>query len=142
MIDFVQWGATGQAYEAEAISVGKWPANAYVNATLPIARDNDYTSWGVGSWASSMNVDENLLNTLVEIGPVPFTDEVTVTFEQGHDVNEVLLFNMLGELIYHKQIMQSSMIVTIATNELQNGVYLMELRRSGRQSMVKRLVKR
>jgi hypothetical protein len=142
MIDFVQWGATGQAFEAEAISVGKWSANAYVNATLPITRDNDYNSWGVGNWASSMHVDESLLNSMVEIGPVPFTDEVTVTFEQGHNVNEVLLYNMLGELIYHKQIMQSSLITTIVTSELQNGVYLMELRRTGKQSIVKRLVKR
>lgn len=142
MIDYVQWGATGQAYEAEAISVGKWTASAYVNATLPITRDNDYTTWGVGNWASSMNVEENLLSTLVKVGPVPFNNEVTLTFEQGHDINEVLLYNVLGELIYHKQIMQASLVIIIATNDLQNGVYLMELRRSGKPSMVRRLVKR
>ncbi len=142
MVDYVQWGATGQAYEAEAISVGKWGASTFVNATLPITRSNNYGSWGASEWASSMDLPEATLDYLVEIGPVPFQDEITMKFEQGHDVNHIMLYNVLGQLIYQQEVMQASIIININSSNFKSGVYLVELQRNGKQSMVKRLVKR
>ena len=76
------------------------------------------------------------------VGPVPFQDEINLKFEQGHDVNHIKLYNVLGELIYQQEVMQASIIVNINSSNFKSGVYLVELQRNGKQSMIKRLVKR
>ena len=142
MVDFVQWGAAGQAYEAEAVSAGRWQAGTFVNATLPITRSNNYGSFGSSEWASSVGFDESALRAMVSFQPLPFQDELNLRFEQGHAFNEVRLYNVLGELITTKQIMQSTISLSLNTGSLKNGIYLIELRRDDGLSVVRRVVKR
>jgi hypothetical protein len=142
MVDFVQWGAGGQAYESEAVSAGRWSTGDYVNASLPITRSNNYASFGASEWYSSVGLDENSLEAMVQIGPVPFDSEINMTFEQGHAFNEVFVFNMLGELVYHQKVMQHTAALTLNTAELKSGVYLIEIKRKEGIGLVKRLVKR
>lgn len=142
LVDFVQWGAAGQAYESEAVAAGRWQAGTFVNASLPITRSGNYGSFGSSEWASSVGVDEGTLRAMVTFQPLPFQDELNLRFEQGHVFSEVRLYNVLGELITTKQIMQNTIALTLNTSALKNGIYLIELRRGDGLSVVRRVVKR
>jgi hypothetical protein len=142
MVDFVQWGAGGQEYETQAVNAGRWAVGAFVNASLPIARSNNYGSWGASEWASSVGLDEKALEAMVQVGPVPFDTEINMSFEQGHSFNEVFVFNMLGELVYTQKLMQHTASLKLNTAELKSGVYLIEIKSNNRVGIVKRLVKR
>ena len=89
-----------------------------------------------------MGVDESMLESMVNVGPVPFDSEIKLTFEQGHSFSEVFVFNMLGELVYHQKLMQHSATLTLNTVELKSGVYLIEIKQEKGLGLVKRLVKR
>jgi hypothetical protein len=142
MVSYVAWGAGGQAYEAEAVAAGKWQVNAYVNFTLPIKRSLDYAGNGPSYWYSSMGKEEISILNFLEVYPSPFHDELNLRFEQGHDYSDVLLYNVLGQLIYQKRIMQETVALNLTTSELKQGIYLLEVRTNKGKSQVKKMVKR
>lgn len=142
MVSYVAWGAAGQAYEAEAVASGHWQVGAFVNYSLPIKRHSDYSGSGPGYWYSTMRVEENALCNKLELYPLPFQDELNLKFEQGHGITDVNLYNLLGQLVIHKSVMQQSAALTLATQELANGVYLLEAKGNKGQSQVRRVIKR
>ena len=142
MVSYVAWGAGGQAYESEAVAAGKWQLNAFVNYTLPIRRNSDYTTSGAGNWYSTMGQEETSVLNFLEVYPSPFQDELNLRFEQGHDYTDVLLYNVMGQLLYQKRLMQETAALNLTTSELKPGIYLLEVRTITGKSQVKRLVKR
>ena len=142
LVDFVQYGAAGQPYEAEAAAAGRWSVGAFVNAGLPITRSNNYGSFGASEWASSVTIDENTLSNIVSFQPLPFQNELNLRFEQGHGISEIVFYNVLGQLLLTKQVMQQTLSLTINTSDLQNGVYLVELRRIDGRNIVRKVIKR
>ena len=142
LITFVQWGAAGQQFESIAVTAGLWAASTFVNSTLPINRDGNYNSWGAGNWSSGLNVTEFNLEDYVEIGPMPFKNHINLIFTQGHRFEGANIYNVLGKLVQHMNIMQSTALLTISTEDLANGIYFIELQTSDGQLLVNRLVKR
>lgn len=142
MVSYVAWGAGGQAYEAEAVAAGKWQLNGFVNYTLPIKRNGDYSGNGPSYWYSTMGQEETSILNFLEVYPSPFQDELNLRFEQGHDFTDVLLYNVMGELLFQKRIMQETVALNLTTSGLKPGVYLLDVHKSNGKSQVKRLVKR
>ena len=142
MIDFVQWGSGGQPFESLAVAAGLWAAGTFVNSGLPITRSNNYGNVGSGEWSSSLNVREYNTEDFVEIGPMPFEDHINLVFTQGHRFTEANLYSVLGKLVEHMDIMQSTASLSLSTHEMANGVYLIELKTSDGNLLIKKLIKR
>jgi hypothetical protein len=141
LVDFVQWGAAGQPFEAQAVAAGKWQAGTFVSASLPIARSSNFGLTGAGQWYSSLGVLPDYLKEFVKVYPQPFADELNLKFEQGHPYQEVLMYNLLGELLYRKNVMQTQVLVVSAI-AFKPGIYLVELRKASGDGTVMRIVKR
>lgn len=142
LIDFVQWGAAGQAFEAIAVAAGIWQAGQFVNSSLPINRSNNYGSWGASEWASGLDLDEYDFEDFVTIAPLPFGEELNFTFEQGHSFTELTLYNILGKLMLHRKVMQSTAALNLSTENLASGIYVVEMKSASGKSFVKKLIKR
>lgn len=142
LVDYVSWGAASQAYESIAVAAGKWGTGEYVNSSLPISRSNNYGTWGASEWSSALNLEEMNLAQFVEIGPVPFSDHIDFKFEQGHTFTELAIYNLLGKLILHQKIMQSTASITLPTSELVEGIYFVQVQTSDGLKLIKKLVKR
>jgi hypothetical protein len=142
LVSYVAWGAAGQAYEAQAVDAGKWQLNAFVNFTLPIRRNGDYSTNGAANWYSTMGLDDAIYFTLVDVYPSPFTNRLNLKFEQGHNYTTLLLYSVCGQVLYQRPILQETTALSIHTYELKPGIYLLELRKANGYTQVKRLVKK
>jgi len=142
LVSYVAWGAAGQPYEAQAVASGKWQTNGFVNYTLPIRRNGDYTTNTSANWYSTMGLNESIYFTLVEVYPSPFTNRLNLKFEKGHNYTTLALYSVCGQVLYQRPISQETTALSIHTYELKPGIYLLELRKSNGYTQVKRLIKR
>jgi hypothetical protein len=141
LVDFVQWGAAGQAYASVAIAAGLWSSGTFVNSSLPITRSNNYGSTGSSEWASSMALAEISLEQMVQIGPLPFDDELNFKFEQGHDFTLIRVYDVLGKLLHKQKFILPSESFIYHSSKLKKGVYLVQLETVTGKVLVKRVLK-
>ena len=142
LVDYVSWGAANQAFESVAVAAGKWGTGEYVNSTLPISRSNNYGVWNASEWSSALTVTEFNLDQFVEISPMPFTDHLNLKFEQGHTFSEIAIYSVLGKLIFHKKIMQTTASIYLPTQDFTEGIYFIEIKTGDGLSLIKKLIKR
>jgi len=84
IIDYVQYGAGGQPYEAIAVQAFLTSVGIYAPGTLPIRRTDANTGPGNGNWV----VDATGMATLFDIAalqtmPNPFANELTLSVSES-----------------------------------------------------------
>jgi len=82
----------------------------------------------VYSSAVGLSEQETILNN-ISLFPNPANDELNILFnaQTNIDINQVLVYNSIGQLVREEEIIIKNKSAIINTKELQNGVYLLKL---------------
>lgn len=128
--------------ESEIIETNQWQIGVFINYSFPLDRGINRLGRNLGIWYSIAGEDENTLFNKIAVYPSPFKDELNLKFEEGHGISDVYLYNLLGQLVIHKMVIQQAVTLTIPTEELADGVYLLEVRGYNGDNQVRRVVKR
>jgi len=85
----------------------------------------DFDNDGVGDACDGLSVEDNS-NSLFTMFPNPANDVLNIKFNNTFETSEILLFNNVGKLIYsiYSGEIYNNQVLTINTNELSPGIYL------------------
>lgn len=138
LASFVQYGAASQPYEAQGVAASLWGTGDFVASTLPIARDNDYSSFGVSHWSGG-NVSLNEFSAIaLQYGPNPFIDQIHVM--NGSSFSTISLSNSLGQTLFYKEGLKEDQL-SISTDKLENGLYFLYAKDENGNYQVYKLIK-
>ncbi len=145
LASFVQYGAAGQMYESVGDSAGVWVIGDFITGGLPLHRDNDYSSFGASHWAGGggfVSIGENNLNDVISLGPVPFNEELTISFSSNSQNTKYTyeIFNVIGTSVINGTAIKQNKLV-INTSLLAHGVYFVRITDNKGNLLTKRLVK-
>jgi hypothetical protein len=68
-----------------------------------------------------------LNNHLRRVYPIPFTNHLFFDFGDYEGISIIQLYNVLGEMVYHRELMASSTGHVIFGNDLPVGVYILRV---------------
>lgn len=123
MLNYVQWGASGQAFESQADSVGLWTAGTFVNGEPPLQRDTDFSTWGASHWSASTGVEPVSPDQIMALGSNPFRSELVITLNSTVDV---FVTTVLGETILQERFVEGEH--RISASAWNSGVILIAIR--------------
>jgi hypothetical protein len=86
----------------------------------------------------TLSVDDNNLNTIVNLYPNPADSYINITLPESNTKASFIIYNMLGKIIYQSPILNSETKVNIA--HLQSGIYLTQIK-LGDKTIIKKLIK-
>jgi len=78
----------------------------------------------------------------LEVYPNPFSDKLTICNIPDSPKLSVCVFNTLGQKVYHKQIQTYGVITIEIDNDLESGVYLLQLTTDNGLIAAKKLIKK
>lgn len=142
MVDFMQYGAAGNATESVAVSKGVWGAGTFVTG-LPsfFYSGNGSTNNGVTFWAGNPNaVDENTLNNKVSVYPNPVSDLLHIDITNHNVINSYKLMNMVGEIVLESNNVKALNYFTIDVSNLASGNYSLQLISEGKVEIEKIII--
>ena len=104
-----------------------------------IVHQNDDPSLGLVTFVPFIDVDNvNESNTLAfEISPNPVSDGTFIIKLEKAIHPEVMIYNVYGQIVKHQQI--DNLINTVNIEELENGIYFVEVR-NAKERMVKKII--
>ncbi len=139
MASFMQYGVGGGPYEALAVSAGLWSTGAFVAGAPPFIRDGNYSTWDAGNWGQGLQVEEPLALPTLKVYPSVFTNSITIEIAQ-QTLKSVELIDATGKVCTSKQGAWNKEL-KIATDNLQNGVYLFRGQTLSGEWITQRLIK-
>lgn len=81
------------------------------------------------------------LTSEIQVFPNPTTTDLFVNLQAFTDqVADLKLYNQLGQLVYEKEMTNSEPVVRIATDQYQNGMYLLEVKTKTGQAITKKIM--
>lgn len=73
------------------------------------------------------DVSEHIIDKLLRVYPNPFTDHIQITSSQGIPINQVVIFNSLGQVIYTNSVVTSSLEISLGELNLPASAYIVRL---------------
>ncbi|WP_353776956.1 T9SS type A sorting domain-containing protein [Winogradskyella sp. 3972H.M.0a.05] len=139
MVDFVQWGSSGNGRESVAVSKGIWSAGTFLDDTdAPFQYTGDGSQNGVTFWDSLLSVSDFTISSL-KLYPNPTDSELNITFNSNIASGSIEVFNILGKQVFSKDINNANSD-SLNISDLAQGLYLIRISSEG-QSETKRFIK-
>lgn len=131
MVDFVQYGDTGQPFEDLAIQSFRWTVGDYITGEPDYVRTS-FNFTGSDEWTALNNVSTGIVNILdnanVDISPNPFNQEITVELNGlAEFVTECQLIDYSGKVINSVQGIRENKIKLETDAGLPAGIYLVRI---------------
>ena len=141
MASFVQYGYSGQTFESVAVAANLWAAGEFVHGGPPLTRDADWSSDGASHWTGTiLSIAERPILQTIEIGPIPFKEELIVQTNQTSAEYSVEIFDVLGYISYQRNAIKEEEL-EINTELFKQGVYFVRISDSKGASLTRRIVK-
>ncbi|MCT4624033.1 MAG: T9SS type A sorting domain-containing protein [Schleiferiaceae bacterium] len=143
MISYVQYGFAGQLFEALAVSVSLWTGGTHVHGSVPLMRDNDWSSDGADHWTGTiLSIYELDLKDVMQIGPNPFNEEVALVNESARGLNYTFeMYDVLGKVALSSQGVREKELI-VNTSLLESGVYFIRITNETGEVHTQRVVKK
>lgn len=144
MIDFVQYGSTGETYVTEAVSAGLWTTSTFAPGDLPICRTDASNGTGNGTWEQPTSIQIINASGDLSIGPNPFTNHLQLNLSETL-LNELGAFDVyLTDMTGKQQALAVNQLngsINLNTDALPAGMYAITLQGRTGLSVVRKLAK-
>lgn len=145
MVDFVQYGDTGQPYEDLAIQAFLWTAGDYIDGEPDYVR-NSFNFTGSNEWTALDNVSTGITNIFssldVVIQPNPFNSRVTVQLGSGSgNIAQCQLLDYSGRVVNSVDVVRESEIQLEADAGLPPGIYLVRVIANDGSAITRKVLK-
>jgi hypothetical protein len=125
MLDFVQWGSTGNGRESVAISKGIWDAGTFLTIAPPYQYTGDGSlQFGIIFWQTSTGIIENDVSRTVTIFPNPVINQLTINVSSLNNVT-IKVFNLLGEELIIERVSSINQQYQLNIKNLTTGKYFL-----------------
>ncbi len=146
IVDFVQYGSTGQDFEVTAIAAALWAADLAAPGPLPIERTDAANGTGNGTWQSNAVVSINSfdLDKSITIAPNPI--QGTMNFTIGDNALSQIesfsyqLIDISGKVITKATALRSKE-VSVDAADLPVGVYILNITTKNGAVLNRRIMK-
>jgi len=128
MIDFMQYGSSGNGRESVAVEKGIWDAGTFIEGEGPfIFIGNPLIDFGAEFWADDITgVSEIDLVKDINTYPNPVVNELNIVSENSF-VESISVFNTSGALVLTKSFNSSAKAIKLDLSFLENGSYILHL---------------
>ena len=132
MIDFMQYGSSGNGRESVAVEKGIWDAGTFVEGGGPyFFNGNPMTDFGAEFWFSDppTGVNEIELANEINVYPNPSVDELNIISEESI-IESYKIVNMLGEIVFEQSTIIPQKSIRLNLSSLNRGNYILYLNTS------------
>ena len=140
MVDFMQYGSSGNGREGEAVEAGLWTAGTFVENNGPMLWIGQCSDHGTASW---LTTDLQEISDIdFTLSPNPVQDELTVdvsAFQSG--LVELLVYDLSGKTILHQEAMILDGQIKLSTASWNSGTYIFRLNYGNDNFALKKLIK-
>lgn len=148
MLEFVQWGAAGQPFEAKAVASNLWTAGDFIPGEPDYERDTyTFTQPISNEWTALDNVtsiadlNQNL-NLKFDVTPNPFYDKVNISFNiNSNEANSIQLYDQSGALLDQVNGIRGTDITLAEEIDLPAGIYFIRVSSADGSSTTKKVLK-
>ncbi len=129
LVDFMQFGAAGNPYEASADSAGLWTIGDFISGNPPYTHTGGSNDEGATFWQSStVNIDELLVQSTLSAYPNPAVNTVNISISpdvMSQNLNLVLL-DLQGKVLIKRPAQEA--LTVLPVSHLPEGIYFAILR--------------
>jgi hypothetical protein len=145
MVDFLQWGSSGNGRESVADSKGIWSAGDFLNEAGPYFYQGDGTQDGLAAWSNVNSIRDQLIDpSYLTIGPNPFTTSTFFSFNLIESYQKtslaVTLTDITGRTVRPATALPLDGKMIIERNNLNPGIYVLNLYASDQLIANKKLI--
>jgi len=127
MIDFLQWGSSGNGRESVAVSKGIWSTGDFINTSGPYFYNGNGTQTGVSFWSNStLNVEDITFTNQTFVYPNPVKSILNIKNNANQKVINAKLFDILGKQVSLRNT-NTLTNSTINLSNLSSGIYYLRL---------------
>ena len=131
MLDFTQWGSSGNGRESVAVSKGIWEAGTFISDPAPYEYiGNGQDQFGVEFWVTFVdNVNEFDLGNKIATYPNPVFEELNIRSEEPI-IESYRIVNMLGKIVFEQSTIIPQQNIRMNLSALERGNYILYLNTS------------
>jgi hypothetical protein len=128
MLDFMQYGSSGNGRESVAVEKGIWEAGTFISNPGPFAFISDNPSdFGVEFWVNNpTGLNELDLVKDISTYPNPVVNELNIVSDNSF-VESIQVFNTAGKLVLSEDFNSSQKSIKMDLSFLDNGNYILNL---------------
>lgn len=131
MVDFTQWGSSGNGRESVAVSKGIWATGEFVSGDEPYTYTGDGSENGASFWQGTVGSEEEPLGIhdpgQLQIYPNPFVDQLNISNVAIQRGVTIQIYDVAGSLVYSSKVKTTGDTYTLGTAPLPRGIYLIEV---------------
>lgn len=142
MVDFMQYGASGQGRETEAAAAGLWVAGEFVSTANTMVWLGDCNNHTSSAWFTSTGV-EDLDQKFMSVYPNPVDDHLNIDLNIPNSRLETLsVTDVAGKVMYATSFSKNDdSSIRMNISDWAGGMYFVQLRHDNGTLSVTRLVK-
>ena len=146
MVDFLQWGSSGNGRESVANSKGIWTTGDFLNVTGPFFYNGDGNANGLSTWSNtSTGIFDNLIDQRsITVSPNPFTTSTSLQFDLAQAYTpgtlSLIIIDLFGRTVQPKTSLPLDGKMIINRNNLTSGVYFLNVLNGQKVIALKKLV--
>ncbi len=127
MLDFFQWGSSGNGRESVAVTKGIWTAGDFISTTGPYFYNGNGTQNGVSFWSNTvLGLEDIAFSNQTFVYPNPVKNILNLKNRSNQKVVNVELFDILGKQIILKK-SNALNNNTLNFKNLSSGIYYIRL---------------
>ena len=143
LVDFLQYGSAGNAYESVAVTAGTWTLGDFISVPFPINFNGGISDYGINFYGTFVGIDNPNTANDISIYPNPCVDYSIIDIPQEIVIDESIvaeIYNAEGKLIEVTDKI-SDPLFNVNTSKLQTGFYFIRLMNAAVEVKTLRLVK-
>ena len=131
MLDFTQWGSSGNGRESVAVSKGIWDEGTFISGPAPYAYIGDgQDQFGLEFWMTFVdNISEFDLGKQISTYPNPVVDELNISSKETI-IESYRFVNMLGKVVLDQSVNGHQQNIKVNLSSIQRGNYILYLNTS------------
>jgi hypothetical protein len=126
MVDFTQWGSSGNGRESVAVSAGLWTAGTFINVAAPYEFNGTSGDSGVNFWGTLLSVNDIDSLSSFSISPNPSNSIINIELERSPSRLTVEVFDILGKQIMIRNL-ENTNTTQVDISNWNSGVYLIKI---------------
>lgn len=142
MIDFLQWGSSGNGRESVAVTKMIWELGAFIpgepNTYFFNGGANDH---GVEFWGVTLAVNDELLNAALAVYPNPVRDQLNIKKLQNINLIDATIYDITGRKVTNIDLSQTVSKNNISFSHMPGGIYFLKITDNQGGSIAKKLIK-
>jgi len=140
MIDFLQWGSSGNGRESVAVSKGIWGTGDFINTQGPYFYNGNGTQTGISFWSNAtLAVTDFTFSKQVSVYPNPVDNILNIKNGSDEVVSQAEIFDILGKRIYTNA--GNKINNALNLSNLSSGIYYLRLTSNKGTISSKKIVK-